>query len=149
MHDETTRYLRVNAVAERYDISKATIYRAIKAGKIDALLIGKSLRIPESALPLFEIEAAEAARQALNALGHNASASDLDTDDTTAEIRHNAAADGRACLWCGADFLTTGVSHLPVGRSATGSQVFVCITHPQAKAASSAFLNGTEAGEVA
>ncbi|MGO1050566.1 helix-turn-helix transcriptional regulator [Crossiella sp. CA198] len=82
MQDQTTRYLRVNAVAERYDISKATIYRAIKAGKIDALLIGKSLRIPEYALRAFEEAAAEDAYTALKAMGHNASAADLDTDET-------------------------------------------------------------------
>ncbi|MGO1055742.1 helix-turn-helix domain-containing protein [Crossiella sp. CA198] len=82
MQDQTTRYLRVNAVAERYDISKATIYRAIKAGKIDALLIGKSLRIPEYALRAFEDTAAEDAREALDSLGRNASPADLDSDET-------------------------------------------------------------------
>jgi hypothetical protein len=36
-------------------------------------------------------------------------------------------ADGLACVACGADYLRVRVPHVPVGRSATGSQVFACI----------------------
>jgi hypothetical protein len=35
-------------------------------------------------------------------------------------------ADGLACVVCGADYLRVHVPHAPVGRSITGSQVFVC-----------------------
>jgi hypothetical protein len=37
-------------------------------------------------------------------------------------------ADGLACVVCGADFLRVCVSHVPVGRSVTGSQVFACVS---------------------
>jgi hypothetical protein len=37
-----------------------------------------------------------------------------------------AQADGLSCVVCGADYLTVRVPHRPVGRSATGSQVFAC-----------------------
>jgi len=37
-----------------------------------------------------------------------------------------AQADGLACVRCGVDYLTVAVPHRPVGRSATGSQVFAC-----------------------
>jgi hypothetical protein len=35
-------------------------------------------------------------------------------------------ADGLACVACGADYLRVRVAHRPVGRSVTGSSVFVC-----------------------
>lgn len=35
-------------------------------------------------------------------------------------------ADGLACVECGADFATAGVSSYPVGVSETGSQAFAC-----------------------
>lgn len=36
-------------------------------------------------------------------------------------------ADGSACAACGADHLRIRVPHVPIGRSATGSQVFTCV----------------------
>lgn len=36
-------------------------------------------------------------------------------------------ADGLACTTCGVDYLAVPTPHVPVGRSATGSQVFACI----------------------
>jgi hypothetical protein len=36
-------------------------------------------------------------------------------------------ADGLACVACGADYLRVRVPHVPIGRSATGSQVFACV----------------------
>lgn len=38
-----------------------------------------------------------------------------------------AQADGLACVICGADYLRVRLAHVPVGRSATGSQVFACV----------------------
>ena len=35
-------------------------------------------------------------------------------------------ADGLACVACGTDYLRVRIAHRPVGRSLTGSQVFVC-----------------------
>lgn len=48
--------LRVKAVAEMYDVSPATIYRAIEAGHLTALKLGseRALRIPETALEAYE-----------------------------------------------------------------------------------------------
>lgn len=53
MHGQRTRLYRVKTVAEMYDVSVATIYRAIETGQLRALKLGKgrgTLRIPESAL---------------------------------------------------------------------------------------------------
>ncbi len=57
---------RVKAVAEMFDVSTSTIYRAIEAGKLEALQIGSgssrgSVRIPEYALRTFEEACMEAA----------------------------------------------------------------------------------------
>lgn len=52
----TPRYYRVKAIAEMYDVSPSTIYRAIEAGHLDALRIGTgkgAIRIPEYALGAF------------------------------------------------------------------------------------------------
>ncbi len=52
----TPRYYRVKAVAEIYDVSPSTIYRAIEAGHLDAYRIGTgkgAIRIPEWALGAF------------------------------------------------------------------------------------------------
>ncbi len=40
-----------------------------------------------------------------------------------------AQEDGLACVECGCDFLRVRVTHVPVGRSQTGSQIFVCSSH--------------------
>ncbi len=36
-------------------------------------------------------------------------------------------ADGLACVRCSANYLCVRVPNVPVGRSATGSQVFACL----------------------
>ncbi|MGI9001435.1 MAG: helix-turn-helix domain-containing protein [Pseudonocardia sp.] len=53
MQDDRTRMLRVKAVAEMFDVSAATIYRAIRSGQLDALRIGGSVRVPSDALKVF------------------------------------------------------------------------------------------------
>lgn len=61
MQDNGTRMFRVKAVAEMYDVSVSTIYRAIEAGQLDAYRIGTgkgAIRIPEHALTVFEEECA-------------------------------------------------------------------------------------------
>lgn len=66
MHDHGTRMFRVKAVAEMYDVSPATIYRAIEAGQLDALRIGTgkgAVRIPADALAAFAAACAEAANR--------------------------------------------------------------------------------------
>ncbi|GAB3472293.1 helix-turn-helix domain-containing protein [Actinophytocola sediminis] len=54
----TPRYYRVKAVAEMFDVSPSTIYRAIEAGQLTAIRIGGSVRVPASAVALFELECA-------------------------------------------------------------------------------------------
>lgn len=57
MQGERTRMFRVRAVAEMFDVSVSTIYRAIEAGQLTALKIGTgkgAVRIPESAVREFE-----------------------------------------------------------------------------------------------
>jgi excisionase family DNA binding protein len=66
MQSQVTRLYRVKAVAEMFDVSPSTIYRAIEAGKLEALKIGVgtargSVRIPEWALRPFEDACADAA----------------------------------------------------------------------------------------
>lgn len=48
-----TRMLRVKAVAEIFDVSVATIYRAIESGKLEAHRFGEgsdAIRVPEDAV---------------------------------------------------------------------------------------------------
>lgn len=57
MQDKASRVFRVKAVAEMYDVSVPTIYRAIKSGQLDSYRIGAgkgAIRIPEWALGRFE-----------------------------------------------------------------------------------------------
>jgi excisionase family DNA binding protein len=61
MQEQVTRFYKVKAVAERYDVSPATIYRAIQAGALTALKIGGAVRIPEHALKAFEESSFEVA----------------------------------------------------------------------------------------
>lgn len=49
----SSRLLSIEQVANRLQMSKMTIYRYIKAGKIEAYKIGKEFRIKESALVKF------------------------------------------------------------------------------------------------
>ncbi|MTD57816.1 helix-turn-helix domain-containing protein [Amycolatopsis sp. RM579] len=63
---------RVRAVAEALDVSVATIYRAIEAGKLNAFKIGTgkgALRIPGEAIPAYLDECANAACVAASADG--------------------------------------------------------------------------------
>jgi excisionase family DNA binding protein len=67
MQEQGTRFYRVKAVAERYDVSPATIYRAIQAGDLEALKIGNTLRVPEWSLRIFESDAADKAANEVEA----------------------------------------------------------------------------------
>jgi len=64
MQMQGTRYYRVNALAEMFDVSPATVYRAIRNGQLDAVRIGGSVRVPESALAGFVERAAAHAHSA-------------------------------------------------------------------------------------
>lgn len=72
MQFERNRMYRVKAVAEALDVSVATIYRAIEAGKLNAFKIGTgkgALRIPGEAVPAYLRECANAAHEAMAANG--------------------------------------------------------------------------------
>jgi len=143
MQVEGTRYLRVEAVAEMFDVSKQTIYRAIRSGRLDAVRVGGSVRVPSEALRVFVDECGEAAYRAY-VVGDDSPETDDQAPRSEVEqaaieaveaaALSDAAADGRACVVCDADF--TDTTSVPVGRSEdTGSQVFVCSTHPAELAA--------------
>jgi excisionase family DNA binding protein len=70
-----TRMFRVKAVAELFDVSVATIYRAIESGKLDALRIGAgkgAIRVPEYAVKAYQ-EACAAAAQDIGRVGSEVS----------------------------------------------------------------------------
>jgi excisionase family DNA binding protein len=61
---ELPKYLRVAAVAARFDVDDTTIYRDIKAGRLRAIRIGKgrgTVRVPADALADYEVSRAAAA----------------------------------------------------------------------------------------
>ena len=74
MQVERTRMFRVRAVAEMLDVSVNTIYRAIEAGELDALKVGKSLRIPAKALDTYLERCGEKAHQTYVVAGESAQA---------------------------------------------------------------------------
>lgn len=84
MQNEGTRFYRVKAVAERYDVSVHTIYRAIKAGQLDAYKIGGAIRVPEQSLRVFDDACAEAGFQAFVLGDEQPEATDR-AENTTAE----------------------------------------------------------------
>ncbi|MGI9001436.1 MAG: helix-turn-helix domain-containing protein [Pseudonocardia sp.] len=137
------RYLRVQAVAELFEVSKATIYRAISSGRLDALRISGAVRVPSEALRAFVNECGEYAYRAY-VVGGVSPETDDQTPRSEAEraaieagesaALSDAAADGRACVVCGSDF--TDTVSVPLGHCAeSGSQVFACSTHPAQLAA--------------
>lgn len=79
MQTEGTRMYRVKAVAEMFDVHPATIYRAIKAGDLDALKVGGSIRIPAESVESFREACFEAA------YGFVASGGDLAALDGTGQ----------------------------------------------------------------
>jgi len=64
MEETTMRMYRVEAVATQFDVSKATIYRAIESGALRALKVGTgkgALRIPADAIEDYRKACQEAA----------------------------------------------------------------------------------------
>lgn len=78
MQTQGTRYLRVSTLAEMFDVSPATIYRAIRNGQLDAVRIGGSVRVPESALAGFVERAAQDAHTAYVVAGGSPETDDVD-----------------------------------------------------------------------
>jgi excisionase family DNA binding protein len=80
MHVNGTRLYRVKAVAEMFDVSVSTIYRAIEAGQLQALRIGSgkgAVRVPEAALGSFEAACVDAAHKAVLAAGEPGGAGEV------------------------------------------------------------------------
>jgi excisionase family DNA binding protein len=80
MHVNGTRLYRVKAVAEMFDVSVSTIYRAIEAGQLQALRIGSgkgAVRVPEAALGSFEAACVDAAHKAVLAAGEPGDAGEV------------------------------------------------------------------------
>jgi excisionase family DNA binding protein len=79
MQANDTRMYRVKAVAEMFDVSVSTIYRAIESGQLDALKIGTgkgSLRVPGCAVEAFREACAEAAYRSYVVGGESAESAD-------------------------------------------------------------------------
>lgn len=79
MQFEDNRMYRVKTVAEALDVSVATIYRAVEAGKLDALKLGTgkgTLRITGLAANAYVNACSEAAYQAYVVEGAPVAASD-------------------------------------------------------------------------
>jgi len=67
MQVEATRMYRVRDVAGHFEVSVATIYRAIESGQLDALKLGTgrgALRVPGAAVLAFTAACAPAAAAA-------------------------------------------------------------------------------------
>lgn len=115
MQVEDTRNYRVGEVAEHFNVSASTIYRAIESGLLDALRLGTAVRVPGWAVLAYT----ETCGQAYVA-------------GTTPRVSHwglnPRQAEGSACVLCGTDF-RRGAARRAVGWSATGSQVFACTDH--------------------
>ena len=43
-------YVPVKTVAERFNVSPSTIYRLIKSGGLDAIRVGRTVRVPADAV---------------------------------------------------------------------------------------------------
>lgn len=80
MHVEGTQMYRVKAVAEMFDVSVSTIYRAIEAGQLNVLKIGAgkgSIRITADAVRAFRDECADAAHRSYVLGGESAESADV------------------------------------------------------------------------
>jgi excisionase family DNA binding protein len=91
MRVEDNRVFRVSAVADLLDVHRATIYRAIESGALDALKIGTgkgALRIPGYAVNAYLNICAEAAYTAHVVEGESAAdADDADLSEATHDVR--------------------------------------------------------------
>jgi excisionase family DNA binding protein len=68
MQFESTRMYRVREVAEHFDVSVTTIYRAIESGQLDALKLGTgkgTLRVSGAAVAAYEQACTQAANDSL------------------------------------------------------------------------------------
>ena len=128
MQVEHTRVYRVKELAEMLAVSDSTIYRAIKAGLLDAYKLGTGkgavLRIPAHSLAVWLDECGQDAYEAYIEGDADPAAEDSDNDQLTP-----AQADGLACVVCAVDYLEHNTPRRPVGHSHTGSQVFACCEH--------------------
>lgn len=89
MQTDRTRMLRVKTVAEMFDVSPQTIYRAIKSGRLDALKLGtgRAVRIPEYAVRAYMEECAEAAHLSYVVGNESVHADDKPGAEMAGEVR--------------------------------------------------------------
>jgi excisionase family DNA binding protein len=59
VHRPGTSLLTVQEVATELRVSKMTVYRLIHGGEMDALRVGRSIRVPEKELDKYITHAAE------------------------------------------------------------------------------------------
>ncbi|WP_018683372.1 helix-turn-helix domain-containing protein [Actinokineospora enzanensis] len=157
---------RVKAVAEMLDVSPHTIYRAIGDGRLDAVRIGRVVRITAEALAVFLDACGEDAYQAFVVAGESVSA--VDEGDVTripgrpATTAPQAAGGplvfegltesqvhGQACVLCGLSYVQSGgfdVEHFAVGQSPDGSEMYACRRHPATRELSDAYTATTTTG---
>jgi excisionase family DNA binding protein len=67
MQVEGTRMYRVKDVAEHFDVSVSTIYRAIESGQLDALKLGRgqgTVRVPGCAVLAYAARCGQASTEA-------------------------------------------------------------------------------------
>ena len=72
MQVEATRMYRVSEVAGHFEVSVATIYRAIESGQLDALKLGTgrgTLRVTGVAVLAFAVACAPASAAAVDGVG--------------------------------------------------------------------------------
>lgn len=77
---------------------------------------------PDDARPMDRDELERAAAECLRRITRR-----TDGAEPVIGVLTDAQADGLACVICGTDYLRVRLAHVPVGRSATGSQVFACV----------------------
>jgi excisionase family DNA binding protein len=117
MQVDSTRNYRVSEVAEHFNVSASTIYRAIESGLLDALRLGTAVRVPGLAVLAYTETCGQAA-YVVTPAPYVAGLGELSPRQ----------AEGSACVVCGTDF-PLGASRRPLGRLASGSQVFACTQH--------------------
>lgn len=87
MQVNDTRLYRVKAVAEMFDVSVATIYRAIESGALDALKVGSgkgAIRVPGEAVAAYWESCADAGYRAYVTGSESASEADATTGEEVA-----------------------------------------------------------------
>lgn len=109
MQFEPSGEYKVRPIAEAYDLSVATVYRAVETGELRAKRFGRgkgTIRITGAAIHEWRAAREEAAATSV-----------------PTPRRHVA------CVICGNDLDQSSVARYPVGHTQNGEPVFACETH--------------------